>query len=214
MTIQVLLADDSDLMLLGARAVLEADHRFTVAGTARALNDLLAMRVSARPDTIVVGDWLAGVDALTIATRVRRQSWMPRLILIGTVMDGLLIRDLFKAGVDGYLYRADDLAEHLTLAIDTTLRNRPYLSPTANAEYLVAMQSPARDWQLDDECRDILRLLADGQHIGAIAYEKKLPLRRVYWVREKLRQRFGAQTNEHLIHRASAEGFLNGRLSI
>jgi hypothetical protein len=30
----------------------------------------------------------------------------------------------------------------------------------------------------------------------------------VYWVREKLRRRFGAKTNEHLIQRAAAEGFI------
>jgi hypothetical protein len=29
----------------------------------------------------------------------------------------------------------------------------------------------------------------------------------VYWVTEKMRARFGVTTNEHLISRASAEGF-------
>jgi hypothetical protein len=34
-----------------------------------------------------------------------------------------------------------------------------------------------------------------------------VPLRRIYWVRQKLRKRFGANTNEHLISLAVAEGF-------
>jgi FixJ family two-component response regulator len=88
------------------------------------------------------------------------------------------------------------------------MRDRPFLSPTANAEYLVAMQSPERDWQLDNEARSVLRMLAQGYHTGQIAYELEIPLRRVYWVREKLRCRFGALTNEHMISRAAAEGFV------
>lgn len=92
--------------------------------------------------------------------------------------------------------------------METTLRNRPYLSPTANAEYLVAMQSLERDWRLDGEARAVLRLLAQGCHVGQIALALNIPPRRVYWVREKLRRRFGAVTNEHMMSRAAAEGFV------
>jgi DNA-binding NarL/FixJ family response regulator len=123
-------------------------------------------------------------------------------------MDGLLIRDLFALGARGYLYKGDELQESLVRAVETVMRNRPYLSPTANAEYLVAMQSPERDWQLDGEARAVLRLLSQGCHVGQIALALDIPQRRVYWVRQKLRQRFGAVTNEHMISRATAEGFV------
>jgi DNA-binding CsgD family transcriptional regulator len=62
---------------------------------------------------------------------------------------------------------------------------------------------------LDQEARAILQLLVQGHHTGQIACQLKIPLRRVYWVREKLRQRFGALTNEHMISRAASEGFVN-----
>ncbi len=61
----------------------------------------------------------------------------------------------------------DDLTICLPAAIEMALRGRPYLSPTANAEYLTAMQSPLRDWKLDAEARTVLRLLARGFHIIA-----------------------------------------------
>ena len=70
------------------------------------------------------------------------------------------------------------------------------------------MQSPQRDWHLDDEARAVLRMLAQGHHVGYIAYAMKVQPRRVYWIREKLRNRFGAQTNEHLMSRAVAEGYV------
>jgi DNA-binding CsgD family transcriptional regulator len=69
------------------------------------------------------------------------------------------------------------------------------------------MQSPLRDWHLDAESRQVLRLLSNGLYVNEIARELHKPLRRIYWVRQKLRKRFGANTNEHLIRMAIAEGF-------
>lgn len=95
-------------------------------------------------------------------------------------MDGLLVRDLFVCGVLGYLFSGDDLGDCLIPALTTVMNNRPYLSPTANAEYLVAMKSPLRDWKLDSEARAVLRLLARGMHISDIAHQLDVSQRRMY----------------------------------
>jgi DNA-binding CsgD family transcriptional regulator len=71
------------------------------------------------------------------------------------------------------------------------------------------MEHPTRKWELDTEAYAVLRLLAQGNTVGSIAVHLKVSQRRVYWVREKLRRRFGAVTNEHLITRAAAEGLAN-----
>jgi DNA-binding CsgD family transcriptional regulator len=70
------------------------------------------------------------------------------------------------------------------------------------------MQSDRARWQLDAEGRDVLRMLANGYRCQEIALLRGMLLRRVYWVCSKLRDRFGAQTNEHMIARAAEEGFL------
>jgi DNA-binding CsgD family transcriptional regulator len=46
-----------------------------------------------------------------------------------------------------------------------------------------------------------------GLPIADIARQLDIPMRRAYFLRYKLKQRFGATTNEHLISRAVAEGF-------
>jgi DNA-binding NarL/FixJ family response regulator len=126
---------------------------------------------------------------------------------MGTLSDGLLIRDLFAVGACGYLAAGDDLPACLLTAVDTVLRERPYLSPTANSEYLITMHTRDRNWKLDAEARAVLRLLAQSFTVGRIAAQLQVKPRRVYWVREKLRYRFGATTNEHLISWAVMEGF-------
>jgi DNA-binding NarL/FixJ family response regulator len=130
------------------------------------------------------------------------------VLVIGAFSDGMIIHNLFSRGVKGYLYRCDPLADTLPLALTAILKGRLYLSPTANAAYLVSIQGGQYARQLDDEARTVLQLLAEGCTVGEIAFQIRRSPRRVYWVRQKLRNWLGAATNEHLIQRAVEEGFI------
>jgi len=207
MATQILIADSSSLTVVGAETLLKgrADTEITKVENGSAL---LKAAETAQPDLILIGDRFDPlIDTLALVERILRAAPATRIVVMGTLSDGLLVRDLFAAGATAYLMVGDDLTSCLPAAVDMALRGRPYLSPTANAEYLTAMQSPLRDWKLDAEARAVLRLLACGFHISDIAKQLNIPLRRAYWVRLKLRRRFGASTNEHLISMAIQEGF-------
>jgi len=208
MKVRLIIADAADLIRLGMEAVLKGRSEFIMEASVNTLSDL-RVAVERQPQVIVVDERLdPEVDILQIVEDVLQISAKTKVLVSGYLRDGLLIRDLFAAGCHGYLYKGDELQESLICAIETVMRDRLYLSPTANAEYLTAMQTPQRDWQLDQEARGVLRLLAQGRHVGQIALALDIHPRRVYWVREKLRVRFGATTNEHMISRAAAEGFI------
>jgi DNA-binding NarL/FixJ family response regulator len=211
MAIRIILADDADMMILGMRTVLESNHRYAVVGTARSIGELLCVAKSEPADLIIFNEWLYNTDVLSTVEKLRETVPLAKLLVMGALADGLLIRDLFHAGARGYLYKGDDLCQILVTAIETVMLDRPYLSPTANAEYLISMQSPNANERLDPESRQVLQLLAHGEHAGEISERMGIDKRRVYWVREKLRRRFGAKTNEHLIQRATAEGFIYPR---
>ncbi len=130
------------------------------------------------------------------------------MIVVGMITDGTLIHNLYMHGIKGYLYRGDPLQECLLPAIRTVLQDRPYLSPTANAEYLITLQSRHPVPQLNAEARIVLKYLAQGVSINQIAYHMGTSPRRIYAIRDRLRRRFGVETNEHLISRAVAEGFI------
>lgn len=203
-----MIADAADLIRLGMEAVLKGRSEFIVEASVNSLSDL-RVAVEQQPQVIVVDERLdPEVDILQIVEDVLQVSPKTQVLVSGYLRDGLLIRDLFAVGCRGYLYKGDELQDSLICAIETVMRDRLYLSLTANTEYLTAMQTPQRDWQLDQEARGVLRLLAQGQHVGQISLALDIHPRRVYWVREKLRVRFGATTNEHMISRAAAEGFI------
>lgn len=208
--IRILLGDDNDLALLGAQKILEnGHHAYHIMASVDHVGDWFTALQQYSPDVALLSERLdPETSLLQLVERTRSAAPVVKLLILGTVMDGLLIRDLFALGISGYLYRADRLQDCLIPAVATVMKQRLYLSPTANAEYLVAMQSPLRDWHLDAEARQVLHLLAQGFPITDIARQIDVPLRRIYWVRQKLRKRFGANTNEHLISMAVAEGFV------
>jgi len=209
MTVKIIVADQMDLALEGIEKVLSQHQDFQVIGTCQTLDDLLAQLTEQRPDVLLIGDRLElGLDVLSLVKRVQTVAPRARIIVMSAMPDGLVVHELFACGVAGYLYKNDPLRTALADAIRTVMRKQPYLSPTANTEYVIAMQSNRTSWQIDDEALDVLRLIASGCRPQEISVMRGMLLRRVYWVANKLRDRFGAETNAHLVARAAEEGFL------
>jgi DNA-binding NarL/FixJ family response regulator len=207
MNSSVMVAHESDLALAGVRSVFDGQD-FEVS-TSLQLAELVQGLAGHPSQVVLLSDRLEpDLDVLALVERVRDVAPHAHLIVLGSRPDGLVIHDLLNLGVLGYLYKYDLLGEDLIPAVKTVLRERPYLSPTANVEYLLAMQSDRVRGPLDAEDREVLRLMANGYRSQEIALRRGLPIRRVYWVANKLRDRFGAETNAQLMVRAAEEGFL------
>jgi len=209
MAVQVMIADEMDLALVGIKAVLCEQRAFQVTGTYQVLSELLDALIQVRPDVILLGEHLdPELDVLALVERVQQVAPRIPLLILGSLPGGLIVQELLNCGAAGYLYKGDPLSGRLVEAIHAVLKGRPYLSPTANAEYLLAIQSDRTRWKMDTEAREVLRLTAQGFRRKEIALKRGVPIRRIHNIFEKLRRRFGAETNEHLIARAAEEGFL------
>ena len=208
MAVQVVIADASDLVIAGMQTTLQPHPRWQVAGSARSMDNLWATVALKAPDVVILSERLYSLDILSAVAQLQGQWPHLRLLVTSMRANGWLIQELLAAGVRGYLHKADDLCEHLETALCMVMLDRPYLSPSASTEYLLAMQSAESSHPLTQEARQVLHLLARGLDVGQIAHYLRIDKRRIYWVREKLRRRFGAQTNEHLIHLAAVEGFI------
>ncbi|MBZ0295346.1 MAG: response regulator [Anaerolineae bacterium] len=109
MAIRIIIADDADLIILGAQAVLNADHRYNVVGKARCMSDLLVAIEEGQPDVVILNEWIHSIDILSAVEQIRQLRPKVKVIVMGGLADGLLIRDLFVSGVDDYLYKSDNL---------------------------------------------------------------------------------------------------------
>ena len=207
--LRILLADSTDLLLIGARLILEQQVNCQVLAVAADFPSLWVMASHHQPDVIILGEGLAPeLDIWEQVRQLKSATSDTRFILMNTRINAMLIQDAFMHGIDGILCKEDDLQTHLYSAVLAVIQDRSYLSPTARTEYLVMLRADRSGDMLNKQARSILQLLAQGHNAGQIASHLQIPLRRVYWVRDKLRRRFGAKTNEHLIQLAVAEGFI------
>lgn len=205
----IIIADNVDLAVEGMKTILHQHGAFQVVGTYQLLSDMLNALGNVRPDVILLGDRIEpDMDVLALVEQVQAAAHRARIVILSYLSDGPIVQELFTVGAMGYLYKNDPLSHYLVEAIQTVMRGRPYLSPTANSEYLLAMQNGSAVWQLDAEAREILRQLAQGLRPQEIALIRHVSVRRVYGICERLRRRFGADTNIQLIARAAQEGFL------
>lgn len=208
MTYSIIIGEDADLVILGAQVTLERDARFRVVATARSLHELIGAAETHKPDVIITHDASPEMDILILITRLQRAAPAAKLVVMSDSADGLLIRDLLTVGVRGYLYKCDDLCLCLPLAVTAVMQDKVYLSPTANSEYLVALHNHDKHRFLDPELRAVLRLMTDGANTHEMSRQLEVTLRRVYWLQQKLRNRFGAATNAQLIRLAVEGGYL------
>jgi len=180
-----------------------------IVGMYQSVPDLLEGLAQMAADVIILDDRIdPDLAPLHMIEKVKKTAPGAKVIILGTIVDGMIVQEFFAHGINAYLYKSDVLANSLISAIRAVLLGKPYLSPTAGAEHLLAMQEGRRRWQLDAQALTVLRLLADGHHVSQIAHQLHVKPYRVYSVRNKLRARFGAENNEAMISRAMAEGFL------
>lgn len=206
MTIHLVLIDSCDLSLTGMQQIIETDHRMHICA---ALAEVPAFRqyMGPAPDVVIIGEDALQSDPFQLLDLIQQLAPTARHVLVGRQSEGVVVRDLLYAGLHGYLFAYDALSEVLIYAIDRVIRGQLYLSPTVDSAYLLTMQSKDDTWSPDYVAREILRRLARGYSIGQISVELGLPRQRIYKVRDKLRRRFDAQTNEQLIYRAIAQGY-------
>ncbi len=209
MAIRIVIADDVDLVLKGIQSVLAGWSEGEIVGFYQAVPELLDGLAAKPTDVVILDDRIDPEYApLTVIQKIKDSVPKVKLIVLGTIVDGMVVQEFFARGIHGYLYKSDTLADTLIPAIRAVMQGKLYLSPTAGAEHMAAMQEGRRRWQLDDEALTVLRLLADGCHVSQIAHRLSVSSYRIYGVRNKLRARFGAENNEAMISRAMAEGFL------
>jgi DNA-binding NarL/FixJ family response regulator len=207
--LRIVIADDVDLVLKGVQSVLTGWSDGEVIGTYQSVSELLDGLGKKPVDVLILDDRIDPECApLYVIQQVQAITPKAKIIILGTVVDGMVVQEFFARGIHGYLYKSDTLADTIIPAIRAVMQGKLYLSPTAGAEHMAAMQEGRRRWQLDDEALTILRLLADGSHVSQIAHRLSVSPYRIYSVRNKLRARFGAENNEAMISRATAEGFL------
>ena len=178
--ITILLADEDALRRDGLAAVLAGAEDYEVVASVPDGNAALQEIHDRRPDVAVVDLNLAGMHAIELVRRIRAESIPTRVVVIAGTSDDEIVREVVRAGGDGYLLK-NGPARHLLDAISYVSDGGQYFSPQLHRDgrdrHL--LQEPARQpagvgvWRerireeaqssnLEDRDYEIMSMMADG----------------------------------------------------
>jgi len=211
--VKVLLADDHALVRAGIRALLEQIPGVNVVGEAGDGRSILEMARILLPDMVIMDIAMPGMNGLEATTRLRTEHAGMKVIILSMHQNEEYYWQSLKAGACGYILKKSAPLE-LRVAVEKVRCGETYLSREV-ADRLAKRLPPGGTlrWKsplekLTPRQREILQLIAEGQHTKAIASVLNLSTKTVEYHRLELMDRLGIHDIPGLVRFAYQVGLV------
>lgn len=187
MPIQVVLADDHDLVRSGIKALLATVDGVQVIAEARNGQELLALLDSVKPDVVMTDISMPGMDGITAIGEIHARHPDVRMIVLSMYDTVDFVKRAVANGACGYLMK-DAPPFELEQALRSVMATGSYFS-AAVAQRLLQPSEPTVDDELTQRQVEILTLIAQGKSAKEIAYELGLSPKTVDVHRARIMER-------------------------
>ena len=166
--IRLALVDDSELVRLGLRTLLELHRReIEIVAEAATVAEALVRIPAARPDVVLLDMRLPDGNGVEACRRLRAATPAPRILFLTSSVDDELVADSIRAGASGYLLKEIN-GQELVRAIREVAAGGEAIDSAVTSRLLrlVRGESPAASAQggaLSAQDRRILALLSEGK---------------------------------------------------
>jgi two-component system invasion response regulator UvrY len=126
--ITFIVADDHAIVREGIVAFCQSRPELKIIGESATGLEAVDLILNLKPDFAVIDLNMQDLSGLEVIRRVRAAKSNTKLLVLSVNRDETIIRDLFRAGADGYLLK-DGPARHLFDAIRFVLDGGQYLTP-------------------------------------------------------------------------------------
>jgi DNA-binding NarL/FixJ family response regulator len=173
--INVLIADDQDLLREGLRMMLSAEPDITVAGEATTGREVLGLTRSTPVDVVLMDIRMPDVDGIEATERLVRAGSPARVLILTTFdLDEYVYRAM-RAGASGFLLK-DATREQLATAVRTVASGDALLAPAITRRLISDFcRRPPYDLaarvagELSQRELEVLRCVAEGLSNAEIA---------------------------------------------
>jgi len=199
---RILLADDHPVVRQGLKRILAEAFGNVVVGEAGNAQEALEQTRRHKWDVALLDITMPGRSGLEVLKEIKQEKpALPVLVLSIHAEDRYAIRAL-RAGAAGYLTK-ESVPERLVTAIKKIAGGGKYISESL-AEKLAAglttnfEQSPQE--MLSDREYEVMRMIASGKTVGAIARELSLSEKTISTFRARILQKMRMKSNAEIIY--------------
>ncbi|MFF1874798.1 LuxR C-terminal-related transcriptional regulator [Kitasatospora herbaricolor] len=173
--LRVMIVDESPVVRIGLRTLLNADTRLTMVGEATNGRKALILAQQLRPDVVLLDNCVPDPNGLNT---LRHLIQISRVLVMTYSHEPLAVESAMRLGASGYLVHGDFSPDELTRAILRATPDQVHLSPRATSAVLsrlhmtVPAQAVAQDPHADaltPREREIMDLISQGLSNSRIA---------------------------------------------
>lgn len=210
--LRIFLADDHAVVRAGLKALLLSEPGLHVVGEAADGEETVARAPKLKPDVVVLDLSMPKLSGVEAALRLRQECPEAKIVGLSMHEDRSYLRELLAAGATGYALKRS-APEELLRAIRAVAAGAIYVDPAVAGDLLRSLVTPGprtpRPGGLSAREHEVLRLLAEGHGIRAIAARFALSVKTVETYKARAMEKLRLKSRVDLIRHARQSGWFN-----
>jgi DNA-binding NarL/FixJ family response regulator len=204
---RIILVDDHAILIEGVRSLLQKETDLQIIATFPDGEKAIDFMKTNEVDLVVTDYNMPGADGLSFIRMIGRIQPDAYVIVLSMHDEVHLVKEILKAGVQGYVLKKDTHKE-LLKAIHEVKAGKIYLSSDINKMLIVNLQKPDEGRLLTDREREILKLISKEYSNRQIAEELFISERTVETHRKNIFRKTGTNSLVGLIKFAYANNLI------
>ena len=182
--LQLLLADDHEIVRQGLRSVLESQRDCKIVGEASDGRQAVSMTKELNPDVVILDIGMPSLNGLEATRQILKLRPQTKVLILTMHESDSVIREVLDAGARGYLLKTD-AGRDLLSAVDSLRRNKTFFTSRVSQMILDGFLkgdtrpqdvAPAGA-RLTPRQREIVQLLAEGKSSKEVAVALNLSVK-------------------------------------
>lgn len=208
--IKILIVDDHAVVREGLKSILHSAVNIDVEAEAGSVPEALAVLKDQTFDLVLLDLTLRDQSGMELLKVVKTKYPKLRVLILSAFGEDQYAVQALKAGADGYLNK-ESAAESLIAAVERVASGKKYVSPNLAeklASSLIGTDQLPHE-KLSDREFVVLRLIAAGNSLVAIADQLHVSTKTVTTYRSRVMEKTGFTNNADLTRYALEHGLLN-----
>ncbi|MCE7793489.1 response regulator transcription factor [Salipaludibacillus sp. CUR1] len=179
--INVLFADDHEMVRIGVSSYLSAQPDIDVIAEADDGTNAVELALKLKPDIILMDLVMKKMDGIEATRRIINQWPEAKIIIVTSFLDDEKVYPALEAGATSYMLKTSKASE-IAKAIRATYEGQSILEPEVTGKLMNKMRGGKRQAlhdQLTDREKEVLRLMTEGKSNQEIADDLYIALKTV-----------------------------------
>ena len=209
--IEILIADDHQIVREGIRDILELRSEWTVVGEATNGSQAVEKATKLNADVVIIDLRMPQMNGFEAIRRIRQALPQTEIVVLTVDESERSVRKAISHGVRAYLSKSDAGCD-LIAAIEAVSRHEFFFSPrlrqSTDIDEMRAVDEGASRSELSPRQLEVLKLLAEGCATKEVASRLEISTKTAETHRTNLMRRIGAHSLADLVHYAIRKGLV------